>query len=84
MELEFTLNQQLKRMELQAMQNLEGIKANLAAQGEAGNEAAKAAVGQAKAIGSPPSSATPKKAFESKKNDTLEGGNITTQQFEPR
>ena len=82
MELEFTLNQQLKRMELQAMQNLEGIKANLAAQGD--KEATKAAVGQAKAIGAPPSSATPKKAFESKKNDTLEGGNITTQQFEPR
>ena len=82
MELEFSLNTKLKQMELQATQNLEAMKAKFAAEGA--SDAGNAAIKQAKEIGSPPSSATPKKAFESKKNDTLEGGNITTQQFEPR
>ena len=81
MQFEFELNMQLKRLELQAQQNLEALKANFAK--EAGGEA-DAAVKQAESLGSPPSTAKPKKAFESKKNDTLEGGNITTQQFEPR
>ena len=82
MELEFSLNTKLKQMELQATQNLEAMKAKFAAEGQA--DAGNAAIKQAKAVGSPPSSAAPKKGFESKKNDTLEGGNITTQQFEPR
>ena len=68
--LEFELNMRLKQMELNMSHNTEMAK--MAGQGE-GNT-----------IASPPSNPKPKKPFESKKNDVLEGGQITTNQFEPK
>ena len=82
MQFEFELNRQLKEMEIEATKNLEAMKAQFAQEGQAAE--GQAAVAAAKSVGSPPTSSTPAKGFESKKNDTLEGGNITTQQFEPR
>ena len=70
MMLEFELNMRLKQMELNMNHNTEMAK--MAGQGE-GNT-----------IASPPKDPKPQKAFESKKNDTLEGGQITTNQFDPR
>ena len=74
MMLEFELNMKLKQMELEATANIEQLKMN----GQ--NEAA----AQAKQVAAPPSNPKPKKPFESAKNDTLEGGQITTNQFEPK
>ena len=68
--LEFELNVKLKQMELEANAQTEMLKM----QGQA----------QADTIASPPSNPKPKKAFESAKNDTLEGGQITSNQFEPK
>ena len=73
MMLEFELNMRLKQMELQQNHNTEMAK--IAGQAAAGSE---------NSIASPPSNPKPKKPFESAKNDTLEGGQITTNQFEPK
>ena len=72
MKYEFELNMRLKQMELSMGHNTEMAK--IAAQGQ----------GEGGPLSSPPSNPKPKKAFESKKNDTLEGGQITTNQFDPR
>ncbi len=71
MKYEFELNMKLKEMELNMGHNTEMAK--IAAQGQPEGP-----------LSSPPSDPKPKKAFESKKNDTLEGGRITTNQFDPR
>ena len=68
--LEFELNVKLKQMELEANAQTEMLKM----QGQA----------QADTISSPPTNPKPKKPFESAKNDTLEGGQITSNQFEPK
>ena len=75
MMLEFELNMRLKQMELQQNHNTEMAKI-------AGQAAASG--GEGNSIASPPSNPKPKKPFESKKNDVLEGGQITTNQFEPK
>ena len=72
MMLEFELNMRLKQMELNMSHNTEMAKISAQGQGDQGP------------LSSPPSNPKPKKAFESKKNDTIEGGQITTNQFEPK
>ena len=74
MMLEFELNMRLKQMELNMAHNTEMAK--IAGQaGEQGNQGP---------LSGPPKSPKPKQAFESRKNDTIEGGQITTNQFEPK
>ena len=70
--LEFELNVKLKQMELEANHNTEMAKL------------AGAPGGEGQGLDSPPKDPKPKKAFESKKNDTLEGGQITSNQFGPK
>ena len=72
MQFEFELNMRLKQMELQMGHNTEMAKISAQSDGGGGP------------LSTPPSNPKPKKAFESKKNDTLEGGQITTNQFDPR
>ena len=74
MMLEFELNMRLKQMELQQQAQTEAMKIQMGA----------AASGPQNSIASPPSNPKPKKPFESAKNDTLEGGQISTNQFEPK
>ncbi len=69
MQFEFELNMKLKMLEIQGNMDTEKMKMDGA------NE---------NSIASPPTDPKPQKAFESKKNDTLEGGQITTNQFDPR
>ena len=74
MKYEFELNMQLKQLEIQGNLQQEQLKGDIAGQ----------AADSANSFGSPPTDPKPSKAFESKKNDTLEGGQITTNQFDPR
>ena len=73
MQFEFELNMQLKQLEIQGNMQQEKLRGDMSA-----------AQQEQSSLASPPSDPKPKKAFESKKNDTLEGGNITTNQFDPR
>ena len=73
MQFEFELNMQLKQLEIQGNMQQEKLKGEMSA-----------AQQEQTSLASPPSDPKPQKAFESKKNDTLEGGNITTNQFDPR
>ena len=73
MQFEFELNMQLKQLEIQGNMQQEKLKGEMTA-----------AQQEQSSLASPPTDPKPKKAFESKKNDTLEGGNITTNQFDPR
>ena len=70
MQYEFELNMQLKQLEIQGNMQTEQLKGEMA--------------NQQNSLATPPTSPKPSKAFESKKNDTLEGGQITTNQFDPR
>ena len=74
MMLEFELNMRLKQMELQQQAQTESMKIQMGA----------AAAGPQNSIASPPKNPKPKKPFESAKNDTLEGGQISANQFEPK
>ena len=73
MQFEFELNMQLKQLEIQGNMQQEKLRGEMSAAQQEQNS-----------LASPPTDPKPKKAFESKKNDTLEGGNITTNQFDPR